>query len=528
MERLAGRFILLWGWRRVLAAMLAGATAVLAQAPFDFFAAAFVSFPILVWLLDGAAGEAQRGLFGRLRPAFATGWWFGFGYFVAGLWWVGSAMLVEADAYAWAMPIAVVVLPAILAAFFGLATALARFLWYDGAGRIAALAAAFALTEWLRSFLFTGFPWNPVGYAAMPTPLAMQSVALIGVVGVNALAVFVFAAPALLGDARSRRTGLVLAVLVTAAHLGWGAWRLNAPLPAQTGSLVVRIVQPAIDQAEKWDAAVRDRIFISLLELSRGRSVDGQPRPDAIIWPETAMPFLVTESSQALVALGELLSEGQTLFAGAVRGEPDPAARDGARFYNSVVAIDDRGTVVDAVDKVHLVPGGEYLPFASVFEALGVSQIVAGPSEFAAGATRHAMSAANGVTLTPFVCYEIIFPDVVWRDIKGADIILAVTNDAWFGETPGPYQHFRQAQIRAVETGRPVVRSANTGISGVIDGRGRIVDALALGARGVLDATVAVRDDRVALPYDPRLAGLAITVLLASLAFAALRLGRPN
>lgn len=515
MERLAGRIILAWGWRRALLAFLAGAFAVLAMAPYDFFAACFVSFPLLVWLLDGAAGEGRASLLGRMRPAFATGWWFGFGYFVAGLWWTGAAMLVEADAYAWAMPIAVLLLPAILAIFFGFATALSRLLWSDGLGRILALAAALALAEWLRTFLFTGFPWNPIGFAAMPVPVAMQSVALVGMPGMNALAVFVFAAPALLAERRHRRFGLGLAAVLVATHLGWGFQRLNQPLPAAARALTVRIVQPAIDQSEKWNTEVRDRVFLTLLDLSRSPSADGQPRPELIVWPETSVPFLITEQPQALVALGEMLAEGQTLLTGAVRGEADPTAPDGARFYNSVIAIDESGVVADAVDKMHLVPGGEYLPLAGLFAAMGIDQIVAGPGDFSPGADRHAMTVADGVGAAAFICYEIIFPDLVASGIGGADLIVNVTNDAWFGDTPGPYQHFRQAQVRAVEAGRTVVRAANTGISGAIDPRGRIVDALAMQTRGVVDLTLPVAVDQV-MPYArARLVGFGIVGLFA-------------
>ncbi|NUS22240.1 MAG: apolipoprotein N-acyltransferase, partial [Mesorhizobium sp.] len=185
MQRFAGRIILLWGWRRALLAFAAGALAVLAQAPYDFFAVCFVSFPVLVWLLDGATGEASDGWLRRLRPAFATGWWFGFGYFLAGLWWIGQALLIEADSFAWALPFAVVGIPFALAFFYGFATVVARLFWSSDIGRIAALAFGFGLAEWLRDVLFTGFPWNAVGYAAMPVPLLMQSVSVTGMIGMN-------------------------------------------------------------------------------------------------------------------------------------------------------------------------------------------------------------------------------------------------------------------------------------------------------------------------------------------------------
>lgn len=490
MERLAGRIILLWGWRRALAAFLAGALAVLAQAPFDFFAVCFVSFPILVWLLDGATTTPPAGLFKRLTPAFAIGWWFGFGYFSAGLWWVGGAFLVEADSFAWALPFAMFGLPALLACFYGLATALARLVWSDDIGRIAALAFGFALAEWLRGFIFTGFPWNAIGYAAMPVPLLMQSASVVGLAGMNALAVLVFAMPALLAAPRHRRVGLVLALVLVALHAGFGYVRLTPSQEPIERALAVRIVQPATDLSEKWDDSVRDRVFKTMIDLSTQPPADGSPKPQLIVWPETSVPFLFTERPDALTALGEMLTEGQMLLAGAVRGEGGSGASPGARYYNSVVAIDDKGEIADAVDKVHLVPFGEYLPFEDMFERLGILQLVAGPMMFEPGSKRHTIALPSGIGAALFVCYEIIFPDLVAVDAASADLIVNVTNDAWFGDTPGPYQHFRQAQLRAVETGRPVVRAANTGISGLIDRHGRVVDALAMNARGIVDVSV--------------------------------------
>lgn len=513
MERLAGRFILLWGWRRSLIAALAGALAVLAQAPYDFFAVCFVSFPILVWLLDGATADRPATLLRRLKPAFATGWWFGFGYFVAGLWWVGGAMLVEADEFAWAMPIAVVLLPAIMATFYGLAAALARAFWSDDVGRIAALAASFGFLEWLRTFVFTGFPWNPIGNAAMPIPLLMQSVSVVGMPGMNALAVFVFAMPALLAGFRHIAAGFALAALLVAAHVGFGSMRLAAPEATPVRDLPVRIVQPAIDMAAKLDSGSRDEIFRTLLSLSMASPAADGSKPKLIVWPETSLPFLLTERPDALVAIGEMLQDGQTLLAGNVRAEGQGA--DARRYYNSVVAINDQGEITDAVDKVHLVPGGEYLPFADLLRQFGVEHIVAIPTAYSAGTTSHPITIGDNLKAAIFICYEIIFPEEVNEGARGTDLIVNVTNDAWFGDTPGPYQHFRSAQIRAVETGLPIVRAANNGISGVIDARGRVLDAYALNVRGTLDVTLPV-SARSAQPLgDPERNGLLVLALLA-------------
>lgn len=209
-----------------------------------------------------------------------------------------------------------------------------------------------------------------------------------------------------------------------------------------------------------------------------------------ILWPETSVPFFFTDRPDALVALGDMLEPGQMLIAGAMREEKASTAASQPRYYNSVIAINDAGEIVDAVDKVHLVPFGEYIPFSELFSRLGLEQLVAGPMNLSAGNERHAIAASSGIRALPFICYEIIFPDIVAVDVASADLIVNVTNDAWFGDTPGPYQHFRQAQLRAVETESPLVRAANTGISGVVDAHGRIVDALAINAGGVIDAVI--------------------------------------
>ncbi|UCI31534.1 apolipoprotein N-acyltransferase [Mesorhizobium sp. B4-1-4] len=515
MVRLAGRIILLWGWRRALVAFLAGALAVLGQAPYDFFAACFISFPLLVWLLDGATGEASGSLFRRLRPAFAVGWWFGFGYFLASLWWVGSALLVEADSFAWALPFAVIGIPFALAFFYGFATMVARLLWSSDVGRIAALAFSFGLTEWLRGFLFTGFPWNAIGYAAMPVPLLMQSVSVTGMIGMNALAVFLFSLPALLAARRHLRLGAALFVLLAAAHVGFGYVRLAAPEKPAERSLDVRIVQPAVDLSEKWNASVRDRIFATLLGLSAKAPDPGHGKPQLILWPETSVPFLFTERPDALTALGDMLADGQMLIAGVVREEGGSAASPDSRYYNSVVAINDKGEIADAVDKVHLVPFGEYLPFADLFGRFGIDQLVAGPMTFTAGNERHAITLPGGIHALPFICYEVIFPDLVAVDATSAQLIVNVTNDAWFGDTPGPYQHFRQAQIRAVENGLPLLRAANNGISAVVDRHGRVVDALAIDARGAIDVKVPISEQTVVSSGQRRINGMLIMLLFA-------------
>ncbi|MBB3352027.1 apolipoprotein N-acyltransferase [Rhizobium sp. BK049] len=494
MERLADRVILVWGLKRSLVAVAAGAFAALALPPFGFFAAMFLSFTLLVWLLDGAAASPESGMIGRLWPAFAVGWLFGFGYFVAGLWWIGHALLVDSEEFAWALPLAVLGLPAGLAVFYGLATALARIVWSDGMGRIAALAAGFGLMEWLRSVILTGFPWNAIGYGLMPVPLMMQSAHVIGVTGVTTLAVFVFSAPALIGTRQGAKPGIALAALLFAAHLGYGAYALHLaprpqPLPEDKRP-VVRLVQPAIDQAAKMDNdADRNAIFETHLKLSAEAPRNGGRKPNIIVWPETSIPFILTDNQDALTRIADTLDDDQILIAGAVRAE-EIGPGTPVRYYNSIYVIDGRGQIIAASDKVHLVPFGEYLPFEDILTELGIQNIVEIPGGFSAAATRHLLALPGGLNLYPLICYEIIFPGEMTGDIVDANALLNLTNDAWFGITPGPYQHFQQARVRAIETGLPLIRDANNGISALVNAHGEIIAGLGLGETGFIDATV--------------------------------------
>jgi len=488
LERIAETIMLSWGVKRIVLALLAGALAVLALPPFNFFAVLFVSFPVLVWLLDGASGPAEAGFLGRLRPAFSTGWWFGFGYFVAGLWWLGNALLMEAESFAWALPIAVLGLPAFLALFYGVAAAAARVLWSDGIGRIAALSAAFGLTEFARAYLFTGFPWNAIGYGAMPTPLMMQSSEIVGLYGMSALTVFVFSAPALVGTRRGAVPGIALALALFCAHVGYGWMMLTVsvesaetPRPA-----VIRIVQPAIDQTAKWDIAEREQIFEELLELSALPPRQGAPRPSHIIWPETALPFLLTENPGALSRMAEMLQVGQTLATGAVRQE-DGVGGNTRRYYNTIYAIDDEGQIIGSADKAHLVPFGEYLPFEQLLREYGLTPVAESFGGFSEADRRALLALPGGLNAVPLICYEAIFPRMSETGEARGGLLLNLTNDAWYGFTPGPYQHLRQAQLRAVETRLPLVRAANNGISVVTDSAGRIAGSLPLGENGVFD-----------------------------------------
>ena len=506
-EALAGRIMLTSGWRRALLAVLAGAVAILGLPPFDIPLAGFVAFPILVWLLDGLGRDPGAGAFRRFAAPFFIGWTFGFGYFVAGLWWLGAALLVDAGSFAWFLPLAVLGLPAILAIFFGLATALARLVWSDSAWRILGLASAFGLAEWARGFVLTGFPWNEIGLIALSHPVLAQSVSLVGLKGITLLAVLIFSTPAIFADRRGRWPVAVLALALVVGQIGYGVWRLDAHPPTASDSVAIRIVQPNIRQSLKWNAEEAERNFQKLLDLTAMRPVPGDDGLDGaaqaadrrtlIVWPETAFPFVLTDRPYALNRLANTLQPGETLIGGAVRVERSEAGRP--RFYNSIYVIDDQGTIVEAADKLHLVPFGEYLPFEDVLESWGVSNLVEMPGGFSAGASRRPVALAGAPSFLPLICYEIIFADEIAVGDPAAGFILNVTNDAWYGDTPGPYQHLRMAEVTAVALGLPLIRAANTGISVIDDALGRERSGLSLGATGTIEA--ALPTETIDTPY---------------------------
>ena len=504
MENLAGHLILTTGWRRNLYAWLAGAVSAMSMPPFDFPIVLFLTFPVLVWLLDGLASEPVEGTFSRLRAWFLPGFFFGFGYFLAGMWWIGSALLVESDEFAWALPLAVLLLPAILALFWGIGTAIAGLAWRDGAQRLFLLAASFAIAEILRGHVATGLPWNAISYAVYFTPLLMQSASVLGIYGMTAFAVFLFSSPAIIvpGDAArpvSRKPVFALALVLATLHVGYGIWRLPAE-PAKTVDQVsLRLVQPAIDQREKWLSEKEAEIFNRYLSLSTSPVEGGRPGlagTTLLIWPESAFPFLLTERRDALAAISAMLPEGTSLVTGAVRVEQALAGSRSGYVFNSVYVIDAEGEIAGAADKVHLVPFGEYLPLQEIAEKLGLEQLARANGGFTAGSSRSRISIGTAPDFLPLICYEIIFSGDVMPEGSRPGWILNLTNDAWFGLTPGPYQHLRQAVVRAVEEGLPLVRVANSGISAVSDPYGRVISHLPLGERGVLDSPLPEHVDK--------------------------------
>ncbi len=491
--RLAGRLGSVSPWQRLTLAFAAGALAIVAYPPVSAFPLLWVAFPLLLWLLDGCHT--------RLGAA-ATGWAFGFGYFLVSFHWIANAFYVDADtfgAFAW---------PAVaaLSAGFALYTALVcglthlfpppgrddlpyeRFAVY--VPRVLFFASAWTVVEWIRGWLFTGFAWNPIAtvWSEEMTPVGLpmiQVTALIGTYGLTLFTVLAAAAPAILGTPfRERRTWAVALApsAMLAVFAGCGALRLADAGSATVEGVTLRLVQANISQADRarpdlWPDQIRDYLRLSAEGLPAGSS--------AVIWGEAAVPplFSLNASEQGRRLLAPAAPENGLLITGADRGIRD---RNGdVRIYNSLFALSGAGEIAATYDKSHLVPFGEYMPLRWL---IPFKKLTEGVGDFSKGAGIATLVPPGLPPVSPLICYEAIFSGAVtpWAGTRPR-WLLNLTNDAWFGMSWGPYQHYAAARLRAVEEGLPLVRVANTGISAVIDGYGRTRASLGLGERGVLD-----------------------------------------
>ncbi|TAJ29996.1 apolipoprotein N-acyltransferase [Bosea sp. (in: a-proteobacteria)] len=495
--RLAGvaeAVILAWGWRKRLIAFAAGACGALALAPLDLWPFVVVPMTVAIWLIDGAVGTTAGQ---RFRAGFAAGWWWGFGFFVAGLWWLGAAFLVEADKFAWAMPLGVVALPAFLAVFPAFAFGAARLFWPASATRILVLAAMLGISEWLRGHVLTGFPWNVYGMMLTGEVHLEQVASLIGLYGLTLFAVAIGAAPATLGTGRGvgRWAPSVFALIGLAGFFGFGLWRVPSGASPVVPGVKLRLMQPNLSQDAKFNGTHGPAILEKYLELSDRATSPENPGLQGVthlIWPESAFPFLLGRTPGALSRIASALPPDVTLITGAARAGEALPGESRPPIYNSIQVVNDEGAILASYDKVHLVPFGEYLPpvLGTLIRAVGLSQFVSVPGGFSSG-TRHAPLAIKGLPpAAPLICYEVVFPGEVTPRGPRPAFFLNLTNDGWFGLTSGPHQHFAQARLRSVEEGLPLVRVANTGISGVVDAYGRVVASLPLGAEGVLDTAL--------------------------------------
>lgn len=540
-DRLAGWVRSRAGWHAALLASVTGAASVLAMAPFHVWPVLCLTLAALVWQMDGAIARAAAASAGTWRArawfgAAVTGWWFAFGYFFAGLFWVGEAFFVDGGRLLLLVPFAVTLMPAGLALFWAAATAAASCVWRPGLSRVLALTLALGAAEWLRGHILTGFPWNVLGYALTYPLSLMQSASVFGIYGLTLIAVFVLAAPLVTwvdGGATRVRGGIALIATIL-AMMAYGHWQLAQPTAAPSADAPrIRLVQPSIPQHEKWRPEHQRRIFdhhIALTTKNAAGVDDGAAGVDMIIWPEAAMPFLPLDTPEAIEVIGKVLPAGTQLVSGALRTHVDDAEKplSDRRLYNSLIAFSAGAEVAAIYDKIHLVPFGEYLPLQALFESIGLRPLTRKRGDgFTAGvAPRPQISVLPDRPFVPLICYEAIFPSAAVQGQRPT-FLVNLTNDGWFGNTTGPRQHLHQARVRAVEEGLPLLRVANNGISAVIDAQGRILHRLDLDVVGTIDARLP--SPMPATAYS-RYGDLPFALMLASglavLLWGAMRRGR--
>ncbi|MTH63895.1 apolipoprotein N-acyltransferase [Paracoccus shanxieyensis] len=445
-----------------------GLMAALGQAPWNLWFLTVIAMGLLCWRISASA-TARRAAW----HAFAAG----FGHFALAMSWIVEPFLVEADVYGWMAPFALILMAAGGALFWTLPGWLAARL-APGMNRAAlAFAGLIVLSDWLRGWIFTGLPWALTGHIWISTP-AGQTASVFGALGLSTLTMLAASLPLTFRqNGRGTTGGAVLSVLLIGTAWSFGMARLSQPLPADTDQHI-RLIQPNATQALKWDPYWSEVFFRRLLDLSAARD-PGQPAPDAVIWPETAVNFLLDQSGTAPQDIAAYA--GAPVILGIQRAW-------GERYYNSLTEFSAKG-IGPVYDKFHLVPFGEYTPWGDVMARFGIRAFAAQHGfGYSPGPGPQVMQLETLPPMQPLICYEAVFPQHLITGANRPQWLLQVTNDGWFGQISGPWQHLAQARLRAIESGLPLMRAANTGISAVIDARGQIRAELDLNREGRIDA----------------------------------------
>ena len=443
-----------------------GAILALGQAPVSLPIGIFISIPIL-----GYCGFHTQ----TWKQAFGVGWWAAFGYFTFGLIWLIGPFFVEPEKHAILAPFALAAMSAGLALFWGAAFASAKIFQRGQIRYYIGLAVTLVCAEYLRSILFTGFPWGLLAYSWIQTPVA-QVASIIGPYGLTF--VTILGGLLIVAIPKYSYAGPAISFLLFGALFIGGQYRMPTIDKVERTLTHVRLIQPNAPQHQKWD---RDWIGVF---FRRGLELTNSPaeKPiDLIVWPETSVPFGLEDNVADLQILSDAAGPNAHIIAGIRRFE-------GNNLYNSLVHMDGKGGILTTYDKSHLVPFGEYFPYADYVSTFGFRGLAANLQGFSPGDEPRVISTPSLPTYLPMICYEAIFPLEIRTNENRPEFLLHITNDAWFGDYVGPFQHLVQVQFRAIEQGLPVARSANTGVSAMIGPYGRILERLALNEKGYLDA----------------------------------------
>lgn len=460
------------------ASLVLGLFLALIQPPVNFTWVLWLSFPVFFLLQQGQS----------IKNKLLCAGLFGLGYFVAGLYWIAVAFHVDFAKFWWLTPFTVLGLPALLSFLYVTGAQFA----YEGVCRLLKIQESYVLFavmwgvfEGLRGYLFTGFPWNLVGYTWMWSPEILQLNAVLGIYGVSFLTVLMAGVPLLFLSKNKSKVLFCVAsvVLVFGAIWGWGHHRLRYENLFVPG-VGLRLVQPCVAQTLKWEPSQRRIIFEELAGLTRLPS--GQEITH-VLWPESALPFFAQDNPRVREMLGMLVPNQKGAL---ILGVPRQEWQDNQRIlWNGLMAVNPQGQVIATYNKHHLVPFGEYVPGRWLLPST-VKKVTSGGVDYTPGPGPRTLRIDDLPPFSPLICYEVIFPGAIVDAQDRPSWLLNLTNDGWYGRTSGPYQHFAMARVRALEEGLPLVRVANNGISAVIDPLGRVLAHLDLDQKGILDAAL--------------------------------------
>ena len=438
------------------------------------------SFPYIIIPIFAIIGYNWLNKHFNLLRSFFYGFFFGFGYFICSLVWIVEPFLIESNFKVIFAPFALIFLSLILSFFWGSSFYLASFKndFKNKKISLLKLIIFFSLAEFLRSFLFTGFPWVLLGLAFIDTPIS-QTLSIFGPYWLTFIIVFLcFIIPA-------GFIGIIISITGFFLLNFYGLYRFDK-VQFDFTNKQIRIIQPNIAQKNKWKKEFSEIHFNKLVKLSNKNSEN----VDILIWPETAVPFFLEYKKNFSDIMIENVSK--PIILGARRY--NKATNE---LYNSAYFLNKNGQIEQIYDKKHLVPFGEYIPFIdflNVFVETGTDNN--GITGFSIGQRPNEITIDHFTTTAIFICYESIFSNEIDKNITKSDLIIHLTNDAWFGAYNGPQQHLVQMRARAIEQGLPVMRSANTGISALIDPYGRIIKKIPLNNEGFLDVNIPKKLDK--------------------------------
>ena len=447
--------------------LLLGILSSFAFAPYFIFPLMWCGLALVFYRLN--TGDKKQGVL----AAFS----FGFGLGAAGMNWLSHAMLLDDGQYAWMIPVVWIG----FGLFFGLyyaITALFASFSPKGIGRWLAFAGWFCVFEWIRSWLATGFPWNVIGNVWNGYLPMLQSVSLLGIYGLGLVTVLAFTSIAL----GIKKAPFIGSILFLCTLYGLGALRLYNSEPQDVWGMKLRLVQPNIPQTLKWNPQKARENVAKLIHLSKEKNAD----ITHVIWPESAVPFLLNYHEDERVNLMGAIRQGAFLLTGGMRA----VDVENKTLANSLFVLNDLTDILTYYDKMHLVPFGEYVPLRGI---LPLDKFVPFSEDIVAGTHEKTIVIEQAKPAGVLICYEVIFSGEVVDKNKRPDWLVNITNDGWYGISSGPHQHFAMAQTRAVEEGLPLARAAYTGISAVIDPYGRIIASLPLGQEGVVDARLPLK-----------------------------------